>query len=67
MIVFYLGPNTVLPLASILAAVVGLLLIAPRYFIGLIRKGFRRAMQVVRRETSPAEAENAPSDADPRQ
>lgn len=67
MIVFYLGPNTVLPLASILAAVVGLLLIAPRYFIGLIRKGFRRAMQVVRRETPPAEAENAPSDADPRQ
>ncbi|HEX9075740.1 MAG TPA: hypothetical protein VF932_08155 [Anaerolineae bacterium] len=66
MIVLYLGPNTVLPLASILAAVVGLLLIAPRYFIGLIRKGFRRAMQAVRREAPPAESENAARDADPR-
>ena len=66
MIVLYLGPNTVLPLASILAAVVGLLLIAPRYFIGLIRKGVRRAMQAVRRETPAAESENTPRDADPR-
>jgi hypothetical protein len=66
MIVLYLGPNTVLPLASILAAVIGLLLIAPRYFIGLIRKGVKRVMQVLRRETPPADVENASSDADPR-
>ena len=66
MIVFYLGPNTVLPLASILAAIVGLLLIAPRYFIGLVRKGFRKAVRVVRRETPPAVAENESPDANQR-
>lgn len=66
MIVLYLGPNTILPLASILAAVVGLLLIAPRYFIGLIRKGVRRVMQAVRREASEEESENASRDVDPR-
>lgn len=66
MIVFYLGPNTVLPLASILAAIVGLLLIAPRYFIGLVRKGFRKAVQFVRRETPPAVSENESPDANQR-
>ena len=42
MIVLYLGPNTVLPLASILAAVIGFLLIAPRFFISIVRRGYQK-------------------------
>ncbi len=41
MIVFYLGPNTVMPLASIVAAVVGVILIFWRFAFGLVRGAFR--------------------------
>ncbi len=38
MIVFYLGPNTVMPLASILAAIVGVVLIFWRMIASTIRR-----------------------------
>lgn len=39
--VAYLGPNTVLPLASALAASIGIVLVFWRYIVGLVRKVFR--------------------------
>lgn len=41
MIMFYLGPNTVMPLASALAAVVGVVLIFWRYIYSSIRGATR--------------------------
>ncbi len=41
MIMFYLGPNTVMPLASALAAVVGVVLIFWRYIYSSIRSAAR--------------------------
>jgi hypothetical protein len=38
----YLGPETVVPFASILAAIVGMLLMAWRYVLGLVLRVFRR-------------------------
>jgi hypothetical protein len=38
----YLGPDTIMPLASILAAVLGFLLLFWRYIINFIKKIFRR-------------------------
>lgn len=37
MVIFYLGPNTVMPLASILAAIVGVILIFWRFIVRFIR------------------------------
>jgi len=42
-IFLYLGPETIMPLASILAAVVGVLLVAWRQVLGLFRKIAGRA------------------------
>jgi hypothetical protein len=41
MIVLYLGPNNVMPLASIAAAVVGVILIFWRFALGLVRGAVR--------------------------
>lgn len=38
----YLGPETIMPLASILAAIVGVILIFWRYITGFLRRIFRR-------------------------
>lgn len=38
----YLGPETIMPLASILAAALGFLLLAWRYIITFIKKVFRK-------------------------
>jgi hypothetical protein len=40
--ILYLGPETVMPLASILAAVLGGILIFWRYIIGFIKKTYNR-------------------------
>jgi hypothetical protein len=37
----YIGPETIMPLASILAAIVGVLLIVWRYVVGFLRKVIR--------------------------
>jgi hypothetical protein len=37
----YLGPQTVLPLASFLAATLGILLLFGRQIVSLVRRGFR--------------------------
>jgi hypothetical protein len=37
----YMGPETIMPLASILAAIVGILLIFWRYISGFFRRMFR--------------------------
>jgi hypothetical protein len=42
MVVQYLGPQTVLPFASIVAAVIGAILLFGRYIVGLIRRTVRK-------------------------
>ena len=37
----YVGPDAILPLASAVAAVVGVLLLFWRYVVGLVRRTFR--------------------------
>lgn len=39
--IFYLGPETIMPLASILAAVVGISLIFWRFIVNFIKKLFK--------------------------
>jgi hypothetical protein len=45
MIVLYLGPDSLIPLASILAAVVGFILLFWHRGVGLVRKLFGRGRQ----------------------
>jgi hypothetical protein len=40
-LLLYLGPETIMPLASVLAAFIGVVLIFWRFMVGLIRKIFR--------------------------
>ena len=40
-ILYYLGPEAIMPLASVLAAIVGVLLIFWRYIVGFFRRIFR--------------------------
>ncbi len=50
----YLGPDTIMPLASILAAVIGFILLFWRYIVNIIKKIFRRgkASSIVNGEDS---------------
>ena len=41
LVFLYLGPETILPLASIIAAVIGVLLIVWHRALGLVRRGLR--------------------------
>jgi predicted membrane protein len=41
MVLLYLGPNTVMPLASLVAVLVGVILIFWRFALGLVRGAFR--------------------------
>jgi hypothetical protein len=50
MIVFYLGPDSLLPLGSILAAVAGFILLFWNRITGVFRKG---------RKTGPADSDEA--------
>lgn len=43
LVLLYLGPETIMPLASILAAVLGFLLIFWRWIANFIKKIFRRS------------------------
>ena len=54
MIVLYLGPNTVMPLASIAAAVVGIILIFWRFAFGLVR-GAVRTLFRRKQDSGPAD------------
>jgi hypothetical protein len=49
LVFLYLGPETVLPVASVLAAVLGVLLIFWRHVVALARK----AMRALRRRSGP--------------
>jgi hypothetical protein len=55
-IVSYLGPNTVLPLASVLAAGIGVVLMFWRYILAIGRRGFRTVFK--RSEASSATVSN---------
>jgi|GEM_PF-6688535 ABC-type amino acid transport system permease subunit len=50
--VAYLGPDSVLPLASVLAAVIGVFLMFGRYILGAFRSGFH----ALRRKDSTIDA-----------
>ncbi len=52
--VAYLGPNTVLPIASVLAAAIGVILMFWRYFMTMARKTIKT---VLRREAEPVPTE----------
>ncbi len=41
LVLTYMGPQTVLPLASAIAAVIGFILIFWRFLVGLVRKLFK--------------------------
>ena len=43
LVLLYLGPETIMPLASILAAVLGFVLIFWRWIVNFIKKIFRRS------------------------
>jgi len=43
LVLMYLGPETIMPLASILAAVLGFLLIFWRFIVNSIKKIFKRS------------------------
>lgn len=53
LILAYLGPETVMPLASILATIIGALLIGWRFIVGFFKKIFKRSRR---------EEEEAPQD-----
>jgi hypothetical protein len=55
----YLGPDTIMPLASILAAVAGFLLLFWRYIVNFIKKIFRRGGSI-----STSQEENSLEDPD---
>jgi hypothetical protein len=42
LVLAYLGPETIMPIASIIATIVGILLFAWRYIINFFKKIFRR-------------------------
>ena len=56
-IFLYLGPETILPVASILASIIGVILMFWRLILGSIRRVFRRS--------SPVEQPEMPSQDDP--
>lgn len=61
----YLGPQTVLPLASILAAAVGVLLLFGRRFSGLARSFFKAVRGRIKRvPAGEPESEDAPQETD---
>lgn len=41
LVVLYIGPETMLPLTSVLAAIVGVLLIAWNHVVGFVRKAWK--------------------------
>ena len=49
----YLGPETIMPLASVLAAVIGVLLIAWRYVLAFFKKVFKIGGVETDEESSP--------------
>ncbi len=57
MVNLYLGPNTVMPLASIVAAIVGVILIFWRFIFGFIRRGFRALFRRKDPAASPSASE----------
>lgn len=50
-LLLYLGPETIMPIASILATIVGALLIGWRFFVGLFKKIFKRGTNPTEEET----------------
>lgn len=49
-VLLYLGPETVMPLASILAALVGILLIGWRYIVNFLKQAFKFIRAKIRHE-----------------
>lgn len=58
----YLGPETILPLASALAAVIGVLLIVWRYVVKLARMAYQFCKRRLLRLPREAEADTALTD-----
>jgi hypothetical protein len=52
-IFLYLGPETVMPLASILAGIVGVLLIFWRFAFGFAKRSFRFVIRKITRQPDP--------------
>ena len=52
----YIGPDTLLPFTSAVAAIVGVLLMFWRQFVGIVRRG----ASAVKRRFSPADPQREP-------
>ncbi len=64
MIVLYLGPNNVMPLASILAAIVGFILIFWRLILKAIRNFFHTILR--RNQTTSQQDESVAAEHEPK-
>jgi hypothetical protein len=51
----YFSPETILPVASILAGIIGVVLMFGRYFLSMIRKTFKRTSAMANQETAEIE------------
>jgi predicted membrane protein len=60
MVLLYLGPNTVMPLASLVAVLVGVILIFWRFALGLVRGAFRVLFR--RKDHADSPINETPSD-----
>ncbi len=57
----YVGPETTLPLASVLAAIVGFMLFCWRYTVGLAIRGIRSLLGQPASEMPPSGTDMTPS------
>ena len=49
LLILYIGPETIIPLTSFLAAIVGILLMFWRWVVGIFRRGIRFSSRVCNR------------------
>jgi hypothetical protein len=49
----YLGPESIMPIASVLAAIIGVILILWRYLIGIIKRAYKYLYHKITRTPVP--------------
>ncbi|MCI0591216.1 MAG: hypothetical protein L0Y67_06400 [Gammaproteobacteria bacterium] len=68
-LILYIGPETLMPLVSVLTAIIGLLLLVWQHVVALVRRGFqfckKQASRIFMRNKVPADVRSeARADAD---
>lgn len=59
LVAYYLGPDTVLPVVSIIAAVIGVILMFGRNVIGFLRMGVQTVLRRGQAEPTPSETDDS--------